>query len=1699
MKNPNTTSTTRASLIATASHNTRWFARLMAGSAVLSSSALATVWDGDVSTDWNDNNNWAGNAGNSLDATININPITNPPYIATISANSTQTVRDLFVGIGGSTNGRLDHTAGTAATGGGNWMEVGINGGTGTYNLADTTSAGGPLTGFGTGTGSMTVGGRLYVGGSEARNGGGSTGTVNVNTSGTLAINGDLSVGIRNCVGTMRVDAGTITTNGWNFIGRELGLAGGNGSFSMGGGTLTNNNGNARTYVGLGNATGSFAISGGTYNNIGTTNDNQFAIGVNNLANGTTPTFSMTGGTINARRLFTIGGTEGFGGNGGETGPGKGSATINGAGALLNVTGEFWVGQGAGSVGDLTLSAGTIQTSSWVAIGRGTGTGTVNMTGGTWNKTGDGQFIVGAGGPGTMTMSGGLVDVQSGFTWIGETGAATTATLTISGSAEFRTPTMSVGQSAPNAILNLDGGTLRTARFIGSREQNDTGANGGTGTVNFNGTQIVATAENTVNFISNTVDNAVIGDFGLLVDSNGFNLSVPKSLSGTGGVVKSGAGTLSLLGNNSYAGDNVLDAGGLNLRANATGTGSITMADDTTLGLTAPFAGAQLTAASATFGTSGDTTLNLNLGDVAGSNPFNSILDVTGALAVNGVVTVNVSGAKFAVGEIPLISYNAAQLSGSGSFLLAALPAGVVATLETDPDYFGTGLGAVYLDITGVALPEWDGTNEVVLELSGDTVEASADVTVLNATGIVVGQTVRGAGIPLGTTVTAINGLVITLSQAATITDTFVDLDFVATAGTNEGLWDTTTENWVDQVTSLSSVYTDPNPVLFSDLATGPTSVVLNSVVTPSEVNFNNSTLAYSLSGSGAIDGTTGLVKQGTQSLTISGISNTYTGVTRLQGGTTSVDVLTDGGVAGPLGAASGDPANLVLAGGILDYTGAALTVDRGFTVGGAGSAIRNASDLTVSGQVLSTGVGSGFVKQGAGNLIFTHGGANTFGSAVFAGFNVQAGSVTFDGTAGGQVNSVAGEFHMGTALDVPANLNVTNTTLNVASWLAIGLGNGNDGVSSLTVTNSTLNTGNFSTGYNNGQANNASEAFVNVTGSTWTNNGTVNYVESADATGTLNLNNSTWISNVGVFNMAIGNNTNATLTISGNSELRVNRFLMAHGTGSVANVIIEDSGSLNKTTGSWMSIGNSGTGVGNMTVRDSGSVSSVGGDFNISDTATSKGFLTIEDSATVSSGGNTFVGKGTGTEGGVTQTGGTFNQDGGYLVIARFDDSIGNYNISGGVLNQDDVNLGILVAEEGDGTLTVSGTAEVNVNGAGLFITTQISGLGNGVVNLNGGTITCRRIAERDNALGNSTFNFNGGILKAGAGSNADFMSGLDSAVVGTGGAIIDSNGETIAIGQQLTGTGALTKQGAGTLLLNGSNTYPGATTVTAGTLAGSGSVAGPLVVSAGAVIAPGNAIGTFGAAGATVSGSFACQIDGAGNDQLAVSGALDLSSATDSLDIAVSGAGATLPVYVIASYTSLTGTFNTVNGLPSGYSVDYAYNGGTQIALVQALTPFQTWVNSYFPGETNPAIIGAAADPDGDGQANNLEFALGGAPDDGGDNAKVYHLTEDSNDAGTGKELLMTIAVRNGGDGAGLNPVFTPATGGNPVASQDGVTYTIQGGTDLTFTGTVSAVAPVTTGLPAAPAGYEYRTFSLEGSDGLPSKGFLRVNVTP
>jgi autotransporter-associated beta strand protein/T5SS/PEP-CTERM-associated repeat protein len=528
----------------------------------LSSAAQAQTivdWNGSTSADWNTAANWDGGViptktpGNHHARINGANP-------ATISADITPPV-DIFVGSGAS--GTLNHTSGVASTGSGNWMFVGHNGGNGTYNLANTAASGGTFTGFGTGSGTMNVAGRLYIGGFA---GTGSTGTVNVNTSASLAIGGQLQIGTNNSVGTLNIDAGSVTAQDWTEIGNG---GGSTGNLNMSGGSLVKTGAN-NVIIAANGATGNATITGGRLES-----NNEFWI-ANATGSKGTLTLSDTGEIVSGN-AFVVGrgtGATGFGRlimsggtitkNGANNfaigdGGGIGEATVSGG--TISVNNEFWVGNGTNSNGLLTLSGGTISNNSWVAIGRGAGQGTVDMTGGTWNKTGDSNFIIGASGSGitsTMNMSGGTVNVSPsatvnrGVTWIGEQNGVT-GVLNLSGTAEFNTARITLGELAgATGNLNLNGGTLRTSQLSGGA---------GNANVTFNGTQIIATASQAA-FIAN-LDTSDVGNGGVLIDSQAFTITTAQNLAGvgTGGLTKTGSGVLTLNGTNTFNGNGTVTAG----------------------------------------------------------------------------------------------------------------------------------------------------------------------------------------------------------------------------------------------------------------------------------------------------------------------------------------------------------------------------------------------------------------------------------------------------------------------------------------------------------------------------------------------------------------------------------------------------------------------------------------------------------------------------------------------------------------------------------------------------------------------------------------------------------------------------------------------------------------------------------------------------------------------------------------------------------------------------------------------------------------------------------------------------------------------------------------------------------------------------------------------------------------------------------
>lgn len=371
-----------------------------AGSAL----AVENLWTGAVSTDWNDPANWSlgrvpiapngqPEPDNFDDAVINV--IT--PNIATISADI-PTPRDIVVGFGPGTNGQVNHNAGSAATGsGGNWMFVGRNGGTGTYNL--------------TGSGSLNVAGRLYIAG---HNGAAATGTLNIDTTGTLAMGGDLNLGAAGGTGTVNLDAGTVAVGSWLSVGRDENGLGGTGNFNQSGGSIAVA---GHSVLGLPGTTGNLNMTGGTHT---TTGEFWVGNGVGESVPGTGVAV-VNGGTITANNWIAVGRDGGLG-----------TLSIGGTGTVAHQSnGHITIGTGAGGNGTVNVSGGgTLSTTGnlIVAENNATAVAVVNQTGGTVRV--GGNLEVQRTGTGTYNLSGGTLSVAGTIDGLDGTFAFTGGTIT---------------------------------------------------------------------------------------------------------------------------------------------------------------------------------------------------------------------------------------------------------------------------------------------------------------------------------------------------------------------------------------------------------------------------------------------------------------------------------------------------------------------------------------------------------------------------------------------------------------------------------------------------------------------------------------------------------------------------------------------------------------------------------------------------------------------------------------------------------------------------------------------------------------------------------------------------------------------------------------------------------------------------------------------------------------------------------------------------------------------------------------------------------------------------------------------------------------------------------------------------------------------------------------------------------------------
>ena len=304
------------------------------------------------------------------------------------------------------------------------------------------------------------------------------------------------------------------------------------------------------------NAAISAPLAGTGFNKTG---DATLALSGTNTLDGTT--------VIHDGRLRLTGGVTDIGANNllvADSANESGTLTLEG-GTLRN-SGYFGVGWGAnGSCTGIVNQTGGVVTGGNVILGRlvpasGNGYGFYNLSGGAFSAN---VLRIGntARGIGAVTVSGaGTLIATTCF--IGENG---TGTFTMTGgSAAVGDVTLALNSDS-SGVLNLNGGTLTVPSLL-------MGA-GASAILNFNGGALKAGTADT-NFLDDLTAANILGG-GAVINDGGFAITVGQVLAGTGGLTKTGGGTLTLTASNTCSGVTTVSAGTLRLGDGAAANGSV--------------------------------------------------------------------------------------------------------------------------------------------------------------------------------------------------------------------------------------------------------------------------------------------------------------------------------------------------------------------------------------------------------------------------------------------------------------------------------------------------------------------------------------------------------------------------------------------------------------------------------------------------------------------------------------------------------------------------------------------------------------------------------------------------------------------------------------------------------------------------------------------------------------------------------------------------------------------------------------------------------------------------------------------------------------------------------------------------------------------------------------------------------------------
>ncbi|MFT3785383.1 MAG: autotransporter-associated beta strand repeat-containing protein [Tepidisphaeraceae bacterium] len=644
--------------------------------------------------------------------------------------------------------------------------------------------------------------------------------------------------------------------------------------------------------------------------------------------------------------------------------------------------------------------------------------------GGTLPLAVDNAKIAGTGAAnGAASVSSGSVSVMK--LDIGGNGPAAGEVVTVNGGTLDVYDTITVGANN-NATLNISSGTVDTWNIqLGNTVWTAPGSSTNyTGTLNLSGGTLlvssivrgVGTPGNWSSGGSMTITGGTIKAAGVLyinvpmafngastINTNGFDGSINGNMTGSAAITKSGAGTLTLVGNNSgYSGPIALTAGAITLNMNSSNspTGLITMSSGTTLNIAASGTNTPMaTASGATVTLNGIGGLTYG-GTISG--PSNSTILVTGTSTGTSNFSLGASMTGFA-GTLDFTNGKNVRINQGGS-ASAKFVMGDNSALIRVP--FGTTLSMGSLS---------GGATSIIQGATNDAVTTTLSVGALNTsttyTGIIANGTNAAVGLTgltkVGTGTLTLNGSASTYTGVTTITGGTLAVTTLANGGAVSSIGQSTNAaaNLVldggtlqyngaavtsDRAFTLGTAGGSINasgtgPLSLSSTGAAVISGTGNRTLTLTGTNtgFNN---LYAVIGDPS-SGTTSLSKTGTSTWRLFS-AQTYSGSTTVTAGTL---YLVNSNIL-PSGAGKGDVT--VASGATLDFYGNSQAIN-GLNGGGTVTTTLNTARTLTVGSGNAGGSFSGVLTQGASQtLALTKTGT---GTQVLTGANTYTGTTTIE------------------------------------------------------------------------------------------------------------------------------------------------------------------------------------------------------------------------------------------------------------------------------------------------------------------------------------------------------------------------------------------------------------------------------------------------------------------------------------------------------------------------------------------------------------------------------------------------------------------------------------------------------------------------------------------------------------------------------